>query len=179
MSWVIQEKVSHDYIIITNVKSFKTFTDTIYEPDIMEVIKISKLMSENKIKHLVFFDEIFTILEKGGSLSSEILSYISQLRKREILFITTAQEWAEINITFRRYCRYQVSCNMIALPLTKTAIVINQVNDAYQMRWNNDEQEFIAPTIQVNISKGEHRIIEQYDTFETIKTGRLINVYKR
>lgn len=112
-----------------------------------------------------------------GSLSTEILSFISQLRKRRILFITTAQEWAEINITFRRYCRYQVACNMIAFGPFKTAIVINQINDAYQMRWDNDAQEFLAPTIRTNVSKGLKSIIMSYDTFETIKTGKKLNVY--
>lgn len=114
-------------------------------------------------------------MEKSGSLCSEILSFISQLRKRQIIFVSTAQEWSEINITFRRYCRFQVSCNMIALPFFKTAIVINRINDGYQIRWDNDQQEFIAPPIRTNISKGQKRIIEQYDTFETIKIGRLLN----
>lgn len=67
---------------------------------------------------------------------------------------------------------------MIALPLTLTAIVINRINDGYQMKWNNDEMEFIAPTIRTNIAKGEKRIIEQYDTFETVKVGKTINVYR-
>lgn len=177
MAYCIQEKVAHGYVILTNVHSFNTFDDTIYLDDIREIIEKAKQLHKQGTPFLIFFDEIFTILEKGGSLSAEILSFISQLRKRRILFITTAQEWAEINITFRRYCRYQVSCNMIPLPLSKTAIVFNQINDGYQMRWDNDQQEFIAPTIRTNVSKGEKRIIEQYDTFETIKLGKTINVY--
>ena len=38
-------------------------------------------------------------------MNKKILSFLSQLRKRKILFIT-AQEVVEINITFRRYCRF-------------------------------------------------------------------------
>ena len=162
---------------MTNVHSFNTFSDTLYIDDIRLIIEKAKELHKKEIPFMIFFDEIFTILEKGGSLSAEILSFISQLRKRKILFVTTAQEWAEINITFRRYCRYQVSCSMFPLPLSKTAIVVNQINDGYAMRWDNDQQEFIAPTIRTNVSKGERRIIEQYDTFETIKLGKTINVY--
>lgn len=178
ISYCIEEKLRNNYIILTNVHSFTTFSDTIYIDDIRVIIETAKELHKNNVKFLIFFDEIFTVLEKGGALSAEILSFLSQLRKRKILFITTAQEWAEINITFRRYCRYQVSCNMIALPLTLTAIVINRINDGYQMKWNNDEMEFIAPTIRTNIAKGEKRIIEQYDTFETVKVGKTINVYR-
>lgn len=150
-----------------------------YIDDIFEIIRTAEELHKKGVKFMIFFDEIFTILEKGGSLNSVILSFLSQLRKRKILFVTTAQEWAEINITFRRYCRYQVSCNMFALPFSHTAIVVNRINDGYQMKWSNDEQEFIAPTIRTNISKGMKKIIEQYDTFETIKIGKLLNVYKR
>lgn len=175
VAYVIEEKLNNDYIIITNVSSFKTFTDTIYEPDIFKVIEISKKLFEEKKKFLIFFDEIFTVLEKSGSLCSEILSFISQLRKRQVIFVSTAQEWSEINISFRRYCRFQVACNMFALPFSKTALVVNKINDGYQIKWDNDLQEFVAPTIRTNFSKGEKRIIEQYDTFETIKIGKLIN----
>lgn len=165
--------------IITNVHSFNCYNDTIYCDDILEIIKIAKEMFEKGEPFMIFFDEIFTILEKGGSLSVEVLSFISQLRKRKVYFVTTAQEWSEINITFRRYCRYQVCCNMISLPFSKTAILINKINDAYQMKWDGDLQEFIAPTIRTNISKGMKSVIDSYDTFETITVGKSITRYRR
>lgn len=158
----------YDYVIITNVKSFNMFSDTIYEPDILKIIDIVVNNKNKDIKYLIFFDEIFTILEKKTAMSKDILSFISQLRKRKILFVTTAQEWAEINITFRRYCRYQIDCHMFASPLTKTAFIFNSINDGDQIKWDNDLQEFIAPRISANFAKCNKDVIMAYDTFETI-----------
>lgn len=118
-------------------------------------------------------------LKKVGSLQKEILSFLSQLRKRKILFITTAQEWAEINITFRRYIRFQISCNMLCLPFTKTALVINNVNDGDLIHWDETEQDFVAPVIQINVSKGLNEIINKYDTFETIDSTSTLNKLRR
>lgn len=64
---------------------------------------------------------------------------------------------------------------MIALPFTKHALIINQVNDGDLIRWNNDLQDFVAPIIQTNVAKGKLSIIESYDTYETIKLTSSIN----
>lgn len=68
---------------------------------------------------------------------------------------------------------------MIALPFTKTAIIINQVNDGDLIRWDNDLQDFVAPIIQTNVAKGKLSIIESYDTFETISITESINARSR
>lgn len=64
---------------------------------------------------------------------------------------------------------------MIALPFTKMAIIVNQVNDGDLIRWDNDLQDFVAPIIQTNVAKGKLSIIESYDTFETISITESIN----
>lgn len=166
---MIDRKLADDCTILTNVKSFNAFDDTIYFDNIIDIIDYCKMHEkENKI---IFFDEIFTILEKNTKINKNILSFISQLRKRKIIFVTTAQEWAEINITFRRYCRYQIDCNMFSLPLLHTAFIFNSINDGDQIKWDNDLQEFIAPRIAANFAKCNKAIIESYDTFETIATS--------
>lgn len=119
---------------------------------------------------IIFYDEIFTLLEKAKTLDKEILSFLSQLRKRQIILITTAQEWLEINITFRRYIRFQIDCNMISLPFLKTAICINCINDGDLITWDNNINEYVAPRVQTNIFKGNRYIVDAYDTFETIST---------
>lgn len=170
INFLIKNKLENDYVIITNVKSFNIFKDTIYMKDIIEIINFI-ISNENKgIKYIVFFDEIFSILEKKTPINKQILSFISQLRKRKIIFVTTAQEWSEINITFRRYVRYQVACHMFSIPIFDRAFLINKINDGDNIRWNNDTQEFEAPNISTNFMKGNKRIIEAYDTFETIHT---------
>lgn len=171
INFAIEQKLKFNYVILTNIKSFKVFKDTKYFESIYDIIDYCTRFKDNDENVLILFDEIFTILEKSQAMAGEILSFISQLRKRKIIFITTAQEWSEINITFRRYVRYQISCNMISLPFLKTAVLINKHNDGDGIKWNNDTQDFEAPLIRTKIQKGKLSIIESYDTFETIKSN--------
>ncbi len=171
IKFAIDQKVKFNYRILTNIKSFKVFDDTLYFDSIYDIIDYCTKFKDNDENVLILYDEIFTILEKQQKMAGEILSFISQLRKRKIIFITTAQEWSEINITFRRYVRFQISCNMIALPVLHTAILINRHNDGDGIKWNNDTQDFEAPLLFTKLSKGKLSIIESYDTFETIKTN--------
>ena len=165
-----QQKI-YDYTILTNIKSFaNSGTNIVYVSNINDIIDYCVNYENNEEKVIIFFDEIFTILNKNTPINKKILSFLSQLRKRHIIFITTAQEWSEINITFRRYVRFQIACNMVSLPIFKTAIVINAVNDGDLIKWDNDTQDFVAPRLQTNISKGLKKVIESYDTFETINT---------
>lgn len=169
-------KVKEDYIVVTNIHSYKAFTDTIYIDDIIELINFIKLNHDkNGKKYIILFDEIFTILMRGQAVNTEILSFLAQLRKRGLIFVTTAQEWSEIPLTFRKFCRFQVSCKMFSVPLLDRAFLINRVNDGYNARWNNDLQDFEAPLLQTNFSKGNLSIIEIYDTFEVIKTKNNTN----
>lgn len=177
VKFCIEQKLKNNSTIITNVKSFNVFSDTIYIDDITELISyvLDYLDNwgdeENPPPIIIFFDEIFTILEKQTRINKEILSFISQLRKRKIIFVTTAQEWLEINVTFRRYVRFQIDCNMISLPFLHTAFLINAINDGEQLKWDSEANEYVAPRIATNFSKGNLSIIESYDTFETISTN--------
>lgn len=168
IKFLIEQKLQYNYKILTNVKSFDVFKDTVYYEDINDMIDYCTSFNENDENIIIFFDEIFTILEKQTRINKKILSFLSQLRKRKIVFVTTAQEWSEINITFRRYVRFQISCNMISLPFSKRAIVLNTINDGDLIHWNNDTQDFEAPRIRMKIAKGNMSIIKSYDTFETI-----------
>lgn len=168
IKFLIEQKLSHNYKILTNVKSFNVFKDTLYFENINDIIDYCTKFKDNNEKVIIFFDEIFTILEKKTPINKKILSFISQLRKRKIIFITTAQEWAEINITFRRYCRYQIDCNMFSIPILHYAFIYNVINDGDKIKWDNDEQDFIAPRVAANFAKCNRSIIESYDTYETI-----------
>ena len=117
---------------------------------------------------IIVFDEIFTALTKTSKMNTEVLDFLSQMRKRRIIFITTAQEWLEINITLRRYCRYQIDCNMFSI--FGYPILIKHLKDAEQMTWSQNDNEYIAPLIETTISHGMKSVINAYDTFEQIKT---------
>lgn len=177
IKFCIDRKLATNCVIYTNVTSFNIFSDTVFITDIFDLIDTvvkycDSLPPDSQPNIIIFFDEIFTVLEKNSRINKEILSFLSQLRKRKIVFVTTAQEWLEINVTFRRYVRYQIDCNMISLPITNTAFIINSVNDGEQLKWSNDDNEYIAPRIATNISKGNLSIIESYDTFETIVVNK-------
>lgn len=176
VKFCIDRKLATNCIIYTNVSSFKVFSDTVYIADIKDLISTvisycDSLSPDVQPNIIIFFDEIFTVLEKGTKIQKDILSFISQLRKRKIILITTAQEWLEINVTFRRYVRFQIDCNMVSLPIIHTAFLINAINDGEQLKWSNEDNEYIAPRIATNISKGNLSVIESYDTFETINTS--------
>lgn len=176
IKFCIDRKLNTDCKIITNVESFNIFTDTVYIDNISDLIQYVLDYVDNSDEEIpniiIFFDEIFTILEKQTRINKEILSFISQLRKRKIIFVTTAQEWLEINVTFRRYVRYQIDCNMFSFPILKTAFLLNYINDGELLKWDKDANEYVAPRIATNFSKGNLSIIQSYDTFETIKTSK-------
>ena len=169
IKFLISQKLKHDYIIITNVKSFNYFKDTIYFSKIEDMIDFVIAHYDDEHKYIIFYDEIFTVLEKRTAMNKKILSFLSQLRKRQIILVTTAQEWSEINITFRRYVRYQISCNMFSV--FGHSFIYNSINDGDQIRWNNDTQDFEAPRVSANFSKGNKYVIDSYNTYETISTS--------
>lgn len=117
---------------------------------------------------IIVYDEIFTALTKSSRLSTEVLDFLSQMRKRRIVFLTTAQEWLEINITLRRYCRYQIECQM--LNILGLGILVKRMYDAEQLKWSNDDNEYVAPLIETTISKCNLSVANSYDTFEQIKS---------
>lgn len=117
---------------------------------------------------IIVYDEIFTALTKSSRLSTEVLDFLSQMRKRRIVFLTTAQEWLEINITLRRYCRYQIECKMFNF--LGLGILLKCMYDAEQLKWSNADNEYIAPLVETTISKCNLSVANSYDTFEQIKT---------
>jgi len=172
IKFLIENKLRFGYTIITNVHSFNVFPDTLYFDNFHDIMNfILKLPQDEQKNYIIFYDEIFTLLEKSTRINKDILSFLSQLRKRNIILVTTAQEWLEINITFRRYVRFQVDCKMISIPITKSALLVNCINDGYGLKWSNDENEYIAPRLTTKIMKGNKSIIDSYDTFETINVS--------
>lgn len=157
-----------DMKIYSNVRSLKGVK---YTP-IGGFDDLLKLRSETNC--IIFFDEIFTALSKKSSSrltrqqSNEVLDFLSQMRKRKIIFITTAQEWLEMDMTLRRYCRFQIECNMINF--LGLGILIKSCYNAEQMKWSANDNEYIAPLVETTISKCNKKVADSYDTFEQIKT---------
>ena len=114
--------------IYSNVSSIKGVKYT-YFSGFDELLKL-----RDQSDCIIFYDEIFTALTKTSRMTREVLDFLSQMRKRRIIFITTAQEWLEINITLRRYCRFQVECGM--RNILGLGIITKHCYDAEQLKWS-------------------------------------------
>lgn len=153
-----------DLPIYANLKSMTGFKYTYFD-GFDELLEL-----RDKTDCIIFYDEIFTALTRGSKLNTEVLDFLSQMRKRRIIFITTAQEWLEINMTLRRYCRYQIECKMINF--LGLGLLFKHMYDAEQMKWSEKDNEYIAPLIETTISKCNIKVANSYDTFEQINSNK-------
>ena len=150
-----------DMPVYANLKSIKGLQYT-YIANFEELLSL-----RNKTDCIIVYDEIFTALQKHSNINRDVLDFLSQMRKRRIICLTTAQEWAEIPLTWRRYCRYQIDCRLIRLPFIR-GILIKTFKDAENMKWSNDDQEHVAPVIELTITHTQKWLANSYDTFEQI-----------
>jgi hypothetical protein len=154
--------VPHDKKIYANISSLNGI-DYTYFSGFDELLAL-----RNESNCVIVYDEIFTALTRTSRINTDVLDFLSQMRKRKIIFLTTAQEWLEINITLRRYCRYQIDCRMRNIYVT--GILVKTFRDAERMKWNNLENDYIAPILETTISKCNVEVANSYDTREEIKT---------
>lgn len=162
-----------DKKIYCNMKSIKGVK---YTPigDIDDLLDL-----RNETDCIIFFDEIFTAITKSSKLNSdlELMDFLSQMRKRRIIFLTTAQEWLELDITLRRYCRYRIHCEPKKFFNGRINLIIKQFYDAEHMKWSNEDNEYVAPLLETTISKANYTVANSYDTFETIKPSRKSKIH--
>lgn len=149
--------------IYANISSLKGVEYT-YFNGFEELLKL-----RNEHDCIIFYDEIFTSLTKSSKINTDVLDFLSQMRKRKIIFLTTAQEWLEIPVTFRRYCRYMINCKMFTFFV---GILKKNIHDAELMKWSNEDNDYIAPIIETTISKCNLEVARSYDTFEQIKGAK-------
>lgn len=160
---------SDNIIVYSNILNIKNVKDIHYYTGFKELIQIKEDLDSKKIiipkgKQLVIvYDEIFLELQRGDKLSKPVLDFLCQMRKRKIIFLTTAQYWSPIPIDFRRFCRYQIDCKMINFLFF--GILIKVFHDAESMKWDDSEQDFVAPVIETTITKCRKKIANSYDTF--------------
>lgn len=136
--------------------------------DIKHQLDNNTLIYDKNKQLIIVYDEIFTELQKGSKLNKEILDFLCQMRKRKIIFLTTCQEWAELPLSYRRFCRFEIDCDM--RPFLWFGILVKQFKDAEQMKWSDVDQEFIAPLQETTITKCRKKIADSYDTFLRISS---------
>lgn len=142
---------------------------TIYGLDYEPIRSVEHLLSLRDEKNVfIIYDEIFTLMQKSSKIEGDLMEFLTQQRKMKNIFFTTAQEWLEIPITFRRFVRIQIDCK--TKPLGRFGgILSEEYFDAYNMKWDQLQNEYVAPRISKKYSKYEKRFMESYDTFERIK----------
>lgn len=160
IEFILQNK---DKKIYSNVK---TIQGVEYTP-IGDFDDLLALRSEHDC--IIFYDEIFTALTRSSKMNTDVLDFLSQMRKRRIIFITTAQEWLELNITLRRYCRYQIQCSMRSI--FGIGILVKTFSDAENMKWSNLDNDYVAPLLETSISKCNIEVANSYDTNEQIESS--------
>lgn len=159
--------------IFSNIKGIKNL-DYVYYTGFDGLIKIKKQLDEHTLVYdeekqlVIVYDEIFTELQKHSKLNKEIIDFLCQMRKRKIIFLTTAQEWAEIPLSFRRFVRYEIQCNMF--PILNTGILIKRFGDAENMKWDEEQQEHVCPIVETTITKCRKFVANSYDTFLRISS---------
>lgn len=155
--------------IYANIKSL-TGVDYTYIDNFDDMVAIDNLdpLTNTYTPIYIFYDEIFTKLTKSSRMGSEVLSFLSQMRKRQVVFITTAQEWLEMPMTLRRYCRFQIDCSMHNF--FGLGILFKSFYDAEKMKWSNDHNDYIAPLLSSTISKTILEVADNYDTTERVDT---------
>ena len=160
VEYLLQNKDKRIYSNVQTIKGVK------YTP-IGGFDALLKLRSETDCS--ILYDEIFTALTRSSRINTDVLDFLSQMRKRRIIFITTAQEWLEINITLRRYCRYQIDCRM--RNILGLGILTKKFYDAESMKWSTLDNEYVAPLQETSISKCNLEVANAYDTFEQIESS--------
>lgn len=128
-----------------------------------------KLRSKKNI--IIFFDEIFTEISKlvktDPVRAKAIMDFLSQMRKRGIILLTTCQEWRLLPLYFRLYVRYQVNCKIIKLPFIGGVIIKNFINGD-NIKWDDEEQDFVGELFANVVEHARLKISKLYDTYEQI-----------
>lgn len=135
---------------------------------IIEMLDNGTIDTENR-QVVIIYDEIFTLMTKNAKMNKEIMSFLCQLRKRKIIFLTTCQSWAELPLSFRRLCRFEIDCNIINIPLIPS-ILVGIYKDAERMKWDEIEQDHVAPIVWTRIAMFNKKVAQAYDTNQRIKS---------
>lgn len=158
---------NRDKIIYANLKSIDS--SVIPYTYINGIDDLLKLRAEHDI--VIFFDEIFTeiskLLKNDNKKAKDIMDFLSQMRKRRIILLTTCQEWRLLPLYFRLYVRYQVNCRTIKLPFIKGITVKNFI-DGDNIKWDELEQDFVGELIENTVEHTRLKIANLYDTYEQI-----------
>lgn len=146
-----------------------------YEP-IKDLNHLYSLADQKGV--IIIYDEIFTLMSKSKKDREMLEEFLPQMRKVKNIFLTTAQYWLELDITFRRFVRIQVECR--TRPLGRFGGILTEAYyNTTQIKWSQIDNEYVSPLITKKISKYEKRFMITYDTFERVKKFKNTDVGTR
>lgn len=160
------DNISDNSLVYYNVSSIKKENypglNLVYYDNIYELFDLPVYMTD----FYILCDEIFTWLNKNKRMENDTLAFLSQMRKRRVVFLTTSQEWLDLPIEWRRRCRFMIDCSIYTFGCS---FLLKRVYNAEQMRWEKDANEYVAPLQEATLSKMQKRVVDNYDTYEVIK----------
>lgn len=150
------------------IYSNMTFYGIDYEP-ITDLDQLFSLRDEENI--FVIYDEILNLLNDKKipkDIRDELSEFLSQQRKMKNILLTTTQEWLNVPIEFRRFVRIQIIVQ--TFPLGRFGgILKEEYRDASLMKWDQLENEYVAPRMSMKYSKYEKRFMVAYNTYERVR----------
>lgn len=172
--------VEYLYDNVSNIKVFSNIKDIhisgldiTYFNGFTEMLKYRDYIDNHIIttdKQLIFvYDELFEEMVRGSKVDKEVMDFLCQMRKRHIIFLTTCQYWSELPISFRKFCRYQIECKMFNLGFV--GILWKKFRDGENMKWDESEQDFVAPLVENTITKCRKVISKSYNTNQRIRNA--------
>lgn len=115
---------------------------------------------------LVCIDEAHLFFNNTrGGISLDVLTAISQQRKDRRKIVFTSQIWEEMDISLRKQVPEIIKCKKIM-----NMIVLTHFN-GYTMKYNKQENEFIAEKDYTEIFKLNDELYNCYDTYQKIITN--------
>lgn len=115
---------------------------------------------------LVCLDEAHLFFNNTrGGISLDVLTAISQQRKDKRKIVFTSQIWEEMDISLRKQVPEIVKCKRVL-----NMIFLTYYN-GYTMKYNKQENEFIAQKDYTEIFKLNDELYNTYDTYQKIITN--------
>lgn len=158
-------------IVFSNIKNIKEIVYTpftgfkgIYE--IIDKLDNGELVIPNDKQLVIVYDELFSELQRQTRIDEKLMDFLTQMRKRKIIFLTTCQLWREVPLTLRKIARYQIECKLWVI--FNRAILVKVFHNAEEIMWDEQQQDFVSPIIETTIEKGRKKIVDLYNTYERI-----------
>lgn len=149
------------YPIVSNVH-LKT-VDYIYMSSFSEILEYTKTGG-----FIILYDEIFSKYNKNSRADKETINFLSQMRKRGNILLTTAQDWLELPMWLRRKVKIDIHCKKYNI--LKWTLYVEQYGDADNMKWDENENDYVSPRLKTSLQLMTKKTAEEYDTYETIET---------